>query len=124
MDATEVYSGMYGRIAINFGSYANSGKKGIGAYISTNVQKTRDGEPLGASAPAAENDFGGAQAPQGQAAPNQGFAQQQAPPTYSQQQQQYQQPPALPQQGQAPQQPQQYDPITGAPVNNGGVYGI
>ena len=110
MDATQVYSGMYGRIAINFGPYAQAGKKGIGAYISTNVQKTRDGEPLGASAPEATSDFGG-----GQAQPNQGFAQQQAPPTY-QQQQNYQAPPQQ-------QQPvQQYDPITGQPVN--GVMGI
>lgn len=106
MDATQVYSGMYGRIAVNFGSYSYSGKKGVGAYISTNVQKTRDGEPLGSSAPEATSDFGGGQAAQ----PNQGFAQQQAPPTY---QQQYQAP---------PQQQQQFDPITGQPIN--GVYGI
>ena len=131
MDATQVYSGMYGRIAINFGPYAQAGKKGIGAYISTNVQKTRDGEPLGSSAPEAASDFGG-QAAQ----PNQGFAQQQAPPTYQQQQnyqappqqQQYQAPPQQqyqqqPQQ-QYQQQPQQLDPITGLPVNNGGVMGI
>ena len=110
MDATQVYSGMYGRIAVNFGPYSFSGKKGVGCYISTNVQKTRDGEPLGASAPEAASDFGGQAA-----APNQGFAQQQAPPTY-QQQQNYQAPPQQ-------QQPvQQYDPITGQPVN--GVMGI
>jgi hypothetical protein len=36
------------------------GKKGIGCYISKNVQKTRDGEPLGSSAPDASSDFGGA----------------------------------------------------------------
>lgn len=129
MDATQVYSGMYGRIAVNFGPYSFSGKKGVGCYISTNVQKTRDGEPLGASAPDASSDFGG-----GQAAPNPGFDQQTPPPTYAQQQQQhaYQQPqqgyPQNPQQGygQQPapqQQPQQYDPITGQPIN-GGVMGI
>lgn len=128
IDPTEVYSGMYGRIALNFAPYAAQGKKGIGVYISTNVQKTRDGEPLGASAPAAADDFGGA--PQ---QPQQGYGQQQyqqAPP----QQQQYQQQPNIQMpynmQQQAPQQPQgqpqqgqQFDPITGQPIN-GGVYGI
>ena len=98
IDATEVYSGMYGRIALNFNPYAFAGKKGVGCYISTNVQKTRDGEPLGGSAPAAGDDFGGGQAPQ------------QAPPAPAQQQQQ------------AP-VPQQFDPITGQAIT-GGVYGI
>lgn len=136
LDPTEIYSGMYGRIAVNFAPYTHSGKKGIGCYISTNVQKTRDGEPLGAAAPAATDDFGGGQAPQQsqyQAPPQQGYGQpqqgygqqpqyQQAPPQQgygAPQQQQYQQP--------APQQPappaQQFDPITGAPIG-GGVYGI
>lgn len=103
MDATEVYSGMYGKIAINFGSYANAGKKGVGCYISKNVQKTRDGEPLGASAPDASEDFGGP-APQ----PQQQYQQPVQP--------QYQQPQPQPQQ-------QQIDPVTGQPIN-GGVYGI
>lgn len=130
MDATEVYSGMYGRIALNFSPYSFAGKKGIGVYISTNVMKTRDGEPLGASAPDASSDFGGpAQAPQqgyGQQ-PQQGYGHQ--PQQGFQQGQPYQQPQQpQPQQGQqfgqAPQQSQQqFDLITGAPVN-GGVYGI
>jgi hypothetical protein len=120
MDATEVYSGMYGRIAVNFGSYSFSGKKGIGCYISTNVQKTRDGEPLGASAPDASSDFGGGQVPQQpqyQQAPQQPQYQQTPP-----QQQGYGQQPGT-NYGQAPQQPQQFDPITGQPINSG-VYGI
>ncbi|RKO63236.1 DUF2815 family protein [Caldibacillus debilis] len=76
MDPTEIYSGMYGRIAVNFAPYNQAGKKGIGVYISTNVQKTRDGEPLGATAPDASEDFGPApQRPQYQ----QPYAQQQAP---------------------------------------------
>lgn len=58
IDPTEVYSGMYGRIALNFGAYNSNGKKGVGCYIATNVQKTRDGEPLGSSDPAATDDFG------------------------------------------------------------------
>ncbi|MFD2446411.1 DUF2815 family protein [Bacillus sp. CGMCC 1.16607] len=142
INPTEVYSGMYGRIAVNFGAYNQAGKKGIGCYISKNVQKTRDGEPLGSSAPAAADDFGGGAGQQQfyqQPAPNHGQTYQ-PPQQYGQQpqvtmplgmqpqqgygapQQQYQQP--VPQQGfgQAPQQPQQFDPITGQPI--GGVYGI
>ncbi|KUF30001.1 hypothetical protein AK833_18045 [Lysinibacillus sp. F5] len=147
IDPTEVYSGMYARIAVNFAPYAQAGKKGIGCYLSTNVQKTRDGEPLGASAPAAQNDFGpsvGGQAPyvdpaqlpfnqsqygqQQQSMPQQGYGQQ---PQYQQQppvQQGYGQQQPMPQQGygQQQQQPapqqQQFDPITGAPI--GGVYGL
>lgn len=136
MDATEVYSGMYGRIALNFSPYSTAGKKGIGVYISTNVQKTRDGEPLGASAPDASSDFtslastappayGQQQAPQqGQPfqQPQQGYVQQ-PHQGYGQQPQQGQQFGQAPQQGQPMQQPQQFDPITGAPIN-GGVYGI
>jgi hypothetical protein len=140
IDPTEVYSGMYARIALNFGAYAVQGKKGVGCYLSTNVQKTRDGEPLGSSAPAAADDFGGGQPQQQQYQQNQHPAYQQAPPPQQQNQhpayqqappqQQYQQAPPQYQQppqqgyGQAPQQPaQQYDPITGAPIN-GSVYGI
>lgn len=122
MDPTEVYSGMYGRIAVNFAPYAQAGKKGIGCYISTNVQKTRDGEPLGASAPAAESDFGGV-APQQQQGYGQ-MPQQPAQQPYPPQQQQFQQMPANGQQNQGNgQAPQQFDPITGQPLN-GGVYGI
>jgi len=129
MDATEVYSGMYGQIALNFNPYSFAGKKGIGVYISTNVRKTRDGEPLGASAPAAEDDFGGAPQQAPQQVPQQ--------PNYQQapQQQQFQQPnpwagsPMGAQPQQAPQQQpnqgqqQPIDPVTGMPIN-GGVYGI
>lgn len=147
LDPIEVYSGMYGKIAVNFAPYAHSGKKGIGCYISTNVQKTRDGEPLGSSAPAAADDFGGGapqqqygQAPQYQPQPGYGQPLQQQPQYGQVPQQQYQQPAQqgngqVPQQqhyqqpqqqgyGQSPQQPApQFDPITGQPIN-GGIYGI
>lgn len=63
IDPTEVYSGMFGRIAVNFAPYNSNGNKGVGAYISTNVMKTRDGEPLGASAPDPSADFGAPGAP-------------------------------------------------------------
>jgi Protein of unknown function (DUF2815) len=124
LDPTEVYSGMYGRIAINFAPYNQAGKKGIGCYISTNVQKTRDGEPLGASAPAAEADFGAppqqsAQQPQYQPMPQPNI-QTQMPYGLQQPQQAYQSQAPY---GQPVQQPQQFDPITGQPLN-GGVYGL
>lgn len=112
LDATQVYSGMYGRIALNFSPYSFAGKKGVGCYISTNVQKTRDGEPLGSSAPAADEDFGGQTVPQ--QPQQQGYGQQ----PYQQPQPGYGQPQQPQQQGQ-----QQYDPITGQPIN-GGVYGL
>ena len=55
IDATEIYSGMYAKININFFAYFNSGKKGIGCGLGP-VQKTRDGEPLGGKS-RAEDDF-------------------------------------------------------------------
>lgn len=127
VDPTEVYSGMYGRIAVNFGPYAQAGKKGVGCYLSTNVQKTRDGEPLGASAPAANEDFGGPAQPQqgyGQQ-PQQGYGQPQSGAYGGQWQQPapQQQGYGQPQQQQQPTQQQQFDPVTGQPLN-GGVYGI
>ncbi|MEC1696144.1 DUF2815 family protein [Schinkia azotoformans] len=141
LDPTEVYSGMYGRVAVNFAPYASNGKKGVGCYLSTNVQKTRDGEPLGSAAPAAAEDFGSLAGtvppPYGQQPvtpysqqPMTPYGQQPVSPYVQQpvapQQPQYGQQPTAPSQpmyGQAPQQPQQFDPITGAPIN-GGVYGI
>lgn len=98
LNATEVYSGMYGRVSITVKAYDVAGKKGIAFYLG-NVQKLADGEPLTSSYNAAD-DFGGV-SPQLQ-------PQQQAP--VQQHQQQYQQP--------SPQQIQQYgvDPITGQPV--------
>lgn len=60
LDATQIYSGMYARVNINFFAYFNSGKKGIGCGLGP-VQKTRDGEPLG-NRMSAEEAFGGAPA--------------------------------------------------------------
>lgn len=42
----EVYSGCYGRAAINFYGYSNNGKKGISAGL-LSIQKLHDGEPFG-----------------------------------------------------------------------------
>lgn len=148
LQATEIYSGMYGRVGVTFFAYAAEGKKGVGCALD-NVQKLADGEPLAGRGASAEDDFSGAPAPQvayqapvtnqpplGQPPvqtqyqpPAQGYAQPATPyqqPAYAPQ---YQQPVYSPQQPlippspvpQAPAQPA-IDPITGLPI--GGVYGI
>jgi hypothetical protein len=45
-DPAEVYSGCYGRAAINFYGYNSNGKKGISAGL-LSIQKLHDGEPFG-----------------------------------------------------------------------------
>lgn len=55
LDATEVYSGCYGRLTLNFYPFSASGNKGIAAGLG-NVQKLAEGEPLGGFT-RAENDF-------------------------------------------------------------------
>lgn len=55
LDSTEVYSGCYGRVSINFYPYDTAGNKGIGAGLN-NVQKLADGEFLGGRS-RAEDDF-------------------------------------------------------------------
>lgn len=118
INQTEVYSGIYARVSIRFFAYTNNGKKGIGCGLG-NVQKVDDGEPLAGRTTAAD-DFGGAPYPG-------------APPTYQQPaynpyasphpaQPMYPQQPIY--QPAAPTQPQQYDPITGAPIPSGGVMGL
>jgi hypothetical protein len=42
----EIYSGMYGRVSVNFYAYNTGGNKGIACALNA-VQKTKDGEPLG-----------------------------------------------------------------------------
>lgn len=57
-DPAEVYSGCYGRAAINFYGYNQSGKKGISAGL-LSIQKLSDGEPFGTvgSADDFDDDF-------------------------------------------------------------------
>lgn len=57
-DPGEVYSGCYGRAAINFYGYSNNGKKGISAGL-LSIQKLHDGEPFGTvgSADDFDDDF-------------------------------------------------------------------
>lgn len=115
MSASEVYSGMYARVSINFFAFFNSGKKGIGCGLN-NVQKLEDGEPLG-NRSTAVSDFG--EVPSYQQ------------PTYAPQPQ-YAAPqqPAYPQPQYAPaapmypqQSPTAIDPITGMPYG-GKVLGL
>lgn len=58
---TDVYSGMYARVTVNFYPYDNSGNRGVGCGLG-NVCKTRDGEPLGGKANA-ESDFASLEQP-------------------------------------------------------------
>ena len=55
IDTSEVYSGVYGRASITFYAFNSSGNKGIACGLN-NLQKIRDGEPLGGKA-SAESDF-------------------------------------------------------------------
>lgn len=57
LEPTEIYSGMWGRVSVDFFPYNFAGKQGIGCSL-CNVQKLADGEPLGASRPSAADDFG------------------------------------------------------------------
>ncbi len=55
IDRSELYSGCYGRASVTFFGYNVNGNRGIGANLN-NIQKLRDGEPLGGRATAA-SDF-------------------------------------------------------------------
>ena len=55
IERSEVYSGVYGRASINFYAFNSNGNKGIACGLN-NLQKIRDGEPLGGKA-SAESDF-------------------------------------------------------------------
>ena len=55
LDHSEVYSGVYGRASINFYAFNSNGNKGIACGLN-NLQKIKDGEPLGGKS-RAEDDF-------------------------------------------------------------------
>lgn len=55
IETSEVYSGVYGRASINFYAFNSNGNKGIACGLN-NLQKIRDGEPLGGRT-RAEDDF-------------------------------------------------------------------
>lgn len=46
LDRSEVYSGVYARVSLNFYAYNVNGNKGVAVGLG-NIQKTRDGQPLG-----------------------------------------------------------------------------
>lgn len=103
INQSEVYSGCYARVNVNFFPYNSNGKRGIGCGLNA-VQKLEDGEPLGGGISAAEA-FGSFGTPlpvpaASALAPSQS-AYNQAPP------QGYPVPPADPYYG--------IDPITGMP---------
>lgn len=55
IERSEVYSGVYGRASINLYAFNSNGNKGIACGLN-NLQKIRDGEPLGGKT-RAEDDF-------------------------------------------------------------------
>ncbi|HER7947796.1 TPA: DUF2815 family protein, partial [Streptococcus pyogenes] len=55
IDTSELYSGIYGRASITFYAFNSNGNKGIACGLN-NLQKLRDGEPLGGRT-RAEDDF-------------------------------------------------------------------
>lgn len=55
LDASEFYSGCFGRASISFFAYNSNGSKGVGCGLN-NVQKLEDGEKLG-GASSASDDF-------------------------------------------------------------------
>lgn len=54
-DSTEFFSGCYARFSVNFFAYDHKGNKGVACGLN-NIQKIRDGEPLGGRA-RAEDEF-------------------------------------------------------------------
>ena len=57
LDRAEVYSGCYGRVSVTFFAFNTNGNRGIACGLN-NVQKSRDGEPLGGHI-SAEQEFAG-----------------------------------------------------------------
>ncbi|MDR6938677.1 DUF2815 family protein [Arcanobacterium hippocoleae] len=57
LDRSEVYSGCYARVSLSFYAFNTNGNRGIACGLG-NIQKLRDGEPLGGGRVSAESDFG------------------------------------------------------------------
>ena len=55
-DRSEVYSGVYARVSLSFYAFNSNGNKGVACGLG-NIQKVKDGEPLGGRTNAAD-DFG------------------------------------------------------------------
>ena len=56
LDQAEVYSGCYGRVSVTFYGFNSNGNRGVAAGLG-NIQKLKDGEPLGGRV-RAEDEFG------------------------------------------------------------------
>ena len=54
LDRSEVYSGCYARVSVNFYAYNSNGNKGIACGLG-NIQKVKDGPALGGKSTAAED---------------------------------------------------------------------
>jgi hypothetical protein len=54
LDRSEVYSGVYARVSINFYAFNSNGNRGIACGLG-NIQKISDGEPLGSRSNAADD---------------------------------------------------------------------
>lgn len=55
LDRGEVYSGCYARVSVNFYAFNSNGNRGVACGLG-NIQKIRDGEPLGGKS-SAKDDF-------------------------------------------------------------------
>lgn len=55
LDQAEVYSGCYGRVSVTFYGFNSNGNRGVAAGLG-NIQKLKDGEPLGGRV-RAEDEF-------------------------------------------------------------------
>jgi len=54
LNRSEVYSGVFARVSINFYAFNSNGNRGIACGLG-NIQKVRDGEPLGGKTSAADD---------------------------------------------------------------------
>lgn len=54
LDRNEVYSGCYARVSLNFYAFNSNGNKGVACGLG-NIQKIKDGEPLGGKSNAADD---------------------------------------------------------------------
>jgi len=139
LNRADVYSGCYGRVNINFFAYNQAGNKGLGCGLNC-IQKVEDGEPL-AGGVSAQEAFGGSNTygtqsmtPAPSFTPQYNPASAAMPATPGMAVPGYQPQPVAPvYQTSAPgvgmpagyqQPPYGVDPITGAPLINGGVMGI
>lgn len=56
LSASEVYSGCYARVSLSFYAFNTNGNRGVACGLG-NVQKLRDGAPLGGARASAADDF-------------------------------------------------------------------